>query len=60
LFRLLFLLLPDLKLPHPQVNLAYDAVKKMDDLGSEAWEAAMERYHEKIDRVETRITTRLR
>ena len=60
LFLLLFILLPDLKLRHPQVNLAYEAVKEVDVLGSEAWEAAMERYDEKIDRVETRITTRLR
>ena len=28
--------------------------------GSEAWEAAMKRYEERIDRVETRITARLR
>ena len=42
------------------MNLAYEAVKEVDVLGSEAWEAAMERYDEKIDRVETRITTRLR
>ena len=43
-----------------QVNLAYDAVKEMDGLdiskeGSEAWEAAMKRYDERIDRVETRL-----
>ena len=59
LFLLLFLLLPDLKLHHPQVNLAYEAVKEVDDLGSEAWEVAMERYDERIDWVETRITARL-
>ena len=53
------------KAPLPQVNLAYEAVKEVDALdiskeGSEAWEAAMKRYDERIDRVETRITARLR
>ena len=48
-----------------EVNLAYEAVKEVDGLdiskeGSEAWEAAMKRYDERIDRVETRITARLR
>jgi dynein heavy chain 1 len=48
-----------------EVNLAYDNVKEVDGLdiskeGSEAWEAAMKRYEERIDRVETRITARLR
>ena len=52
------------KAPSPQVNLAYEAVKEMDGLdmskeGSEAWEAAMKRYNERIDRVESRITARL-
>ena len=28
--------------------------------GSEAWEAALRRYDERIDRVEARITARLR
>ena len=42
------------------MNLAYDAVKEMDGLdiskeGSEAWEATMKRYDERIDRVETRL-----
>lgn len=48
-----------------EVNIAYDNVKEVDGLdiskeGSEAWEAAMKRYEERIDRVETRITARLR
>ncbi|RMX44013.1 hypothetical protein pdam_00012965 [Pocillopora damicornis] len=48
-----------------EVNLAYENVKEVDGLdvskdGSEAWEAAIKRYDERIDRVETRITARLR
>ncbi|KAL3873221.1 hypothetical protein ACJMK2_036362 [Sinanodonta woodiana] len=48
-----------------EVNLAYENVKEVDGLdvskeGSDAWEAAMKRYEERIDRVETRITARLR
>ncbi|QQP51741.1 Dynein heavy chain_ cytoplasmiclike [Caligus rogercresseyi] len=48
-----------------EVNLAYENVKEVDGLdiskeGSEAWEAAMKRYEDRIDRVETRITARLR
>ena len=48
-----------------EVNLAYENVKEVDGLdisreGSESWEAAMKRYDERIDRVETRITARLR
>ena len=48
-----------------EVNLAYDNVKEVDCLdvskeGSDAWEAAIKRYDERIDRVETRITARLR
>ena len=48
-----------------EVNLAYENVKEVDGLdisreGNEAWEAAMKRYDERIDRVETRITARLR
>ncbi|XP_030854690.1 cytoplasmic dynein 1 heavy chain 1 [Strongylocentrotus purpuratus] len=48
-----------------EVNLAYENVKEVDGLdvskeGAEAWEAAMKRYDERIDRVETRITARLR
>ena len=47
------------------MNLAYEAVKEMDGLdiskeGSEACEAAMKWYDKRIDRVETRITARLR
>ncbi|XP_052105179.1 cytoplasmic dynein 1 heavy chain 1-like isoform X5 [Mytilus californianus] len=48
-----------------EVNLAYENVKEVDGLdvskeGSEFWEAAIKRYDERIDRVETRITARLR
>ncbi|KAK3093975.1 hypothetical protein FSP39_022394 [Pinctada imbricata] len=48
-----------------EVNLAYENVKEVDGLdvskeGSDAWEAATKRYDERIDRVETRITARLR
>ncbi|XP_040576126.1 dynein heavy chain, cytoplasmic [Lepeophtheirus salmonis] len=48
-----------------EVNLAYENVKEVDGLdiskeGSESWEAAMKRYEDRIDRVETRITARLR
>ncbi|XP_065362456.1 dynein heavy chain, cytoplasmic-like [Calliphora vicina] len=48
-----------------EVNLAYENVKEIDCLditkeGSEAWEAAVKRYEERIDRVETRITAHLR
>jgi len=48
-----------------EVNLAYENVREVDGLditkeGNEAWEAAMKRYEERIDRVETRITARLR
>lgn len=48
-----------------EVNLAYENVKEVDGLdiskeGTEAWEAAIKRYEERIDRVETRITARLR
>ncbi|TRY83561.1 hypothetical protein DNTS_016270 [Danionella cerebrum] len=48
-----------------EVNLAYENVKEVDGLdvskeGMESWEAAMKRYDERIDRVETRITARLR
>ena len=46
-----------------EVNLAYENVKEVDGLditkeGCEAWEAAMKRYEDRIDRVETRITAR--
>lgn len=48
-----------------EVNLAYENVKEVDGLdiskeGMEAWEASLRRYEERIDRVETRITARLR
>ena len=48
-----------------EVNLAYENVKEVDGLdiskeGTESWEAAMKRYDDRIDRVETRITARLR
>ena len=48
-----------------EVNLAYENVKEVDCLdisreGVEAWDAAVRRYQERIDRVETRITAHLR
>lgn len=48
-----------------EVNLAYELVKEVDALditkeGTDAWEAAMKRYEERVDRVESRITTKLR
>ncbi|XP_023932000.1 cytoplasmic dynein 1 heavy chain 1-like, partial [Lingula anatina] len=48
-----------------EVNLAYENVKEVDGLdvskeGTDSWEAAIKRYDERIDRVETRITARLR
>ncbi|CAN7982336.1 unnamed protein product [Ixodes hexagonus] len=48
-----------------EVNLAYENVKEVDGLdiskeGTEAWDAAVKRYEERIDRVEARITSRLR
>lgn len=48
-----------------EVNLAYENVKEVDCLdiskeGSEAYDAAIKRYEERIDRVETRITAHLR
>ncbi|KAG0726862.1 Dynein heavy chain, cytoplasmic [Chionoecetes opilio] len=48
-----------------EVNLAYENVKEVDGLdiskeGTDMWEAALKRYDERIDRVETRITARLR
>nr|XP_018911901.1 PREDICTED: dynein heavy chain, cytoplasmic [Bemisia tabaci] len=48
-----------------EVNLAYENVKEVDCLdmsreGTEAWEAGVARYEERIDRVEARITTHLR
>ena len=44
------------------MNLAYQELDGLDisKEGSEAWEAVMKRYDERIDRVETRITARLR
>ncbi|XP_075210120.1 dynein heavy chain, cytoplasmic-like [Lycorma delicatula] len=48
-----------------EVNLAYENVKEVDCLDmsredAEAWEAAVSRYEERIDRVEARITAHLR
>ncbi|XP_037874257.1 dynein heavy chain, cytoplasmic isoform X1 [Bombyx mori] len=48
-----------------EVNLAYENVKEVDCLditreGCDAWEAAVGRYEDRIDRVETRITAHLR
>ncbi|XP_065175263.1 cytoplasmic dynein 1 heavy chain 1-like [Sycon ciliatum] len=48
-----------------EVNLAYEHVKEVDGLdlgkqGTDAWDAAQKRYDERIDRVEARITARLR
>ncbi|XP_018494643.2 dynein heavy chain, cytoplasmic [Galendromus occidentalis] len=48
-----------------EVNLAYENVKEVDGLdisneGGQAWDAACKRYEERIDRVETRITAKLR
>ncbi|XP_075239024.1 cytoplasmic dynein 1 heavy chain 1-like isoform X4 [Convolutriloba macropyga] len=48
-----------------EVNLAYENVKEIDCLdvsneGGTSWEAAKRRYDERIDRVETRITSKLR
>ena len=45
--------------------MAYENVKEVEVLdiskeGGEAWDAALQRYEERIDRVETRITARLR
>ncbi|KAL7038933.1 hypothetical protein ACKWTF_009751 [Chironomus riparius] len=51
--------------PIEEVNLAYENVKEVDCLdiskeGSEAYDAAVKRYEDRIDRVETRITAHLR
>ncbi|XP_063712959.1 cytoplasmic dynein 1 heavy chain 1-like isoform X4 [Symsagittifera roscoffensis] len=48
-----------------EVNLAYENIKEIDCLdvsneGATSWEAAKRRYDERIDRVETRITSKLR
>lgn len=48
-----------------QVNQAYELVKEVDALdiskeGTDAWDAANKRYEERIDRVEARITAKLR
>ncbi|VBB28797.1 unnamed protein product, partial [Acanthocheilonema viteae] len=48
-----------------QVNTAYENVKEVDCLdvsndGTVAWEAAIRRYEDQIDRVETQITAKLR
>lgn len=48
-----------------EVNMAYENVKEVECLditkeGCELWDAAVKRYEERIDRVETRITAHLR
>ncbi|XP_055310948.1 dynein heavy chain, cytoplasmic isoform X4 [Sitodiplosis mosellana] len=48
-----------------EVNLAYENVKEVECLdiskeGCDAWDAAVKRYDERIDRVEARITAHLR
>ena len=48
-----------------EVNLAYEDMKQLDVLdmspeGQQSWDAAIRRYNERIDRVETRIAARLR
>jgi dynein heavy chain 1 len=48
-----------------EVNLAYDKVKECDTLdltddGQSLWESSIRRYDERIERVESRITARLR
>ncbi|KAK6637160.1 Dynein heavy chain, cytoplasmic [Polyplax serrata] len=48
-----------------EVNLAYDNVKEVDCLdiskeGIALWDAAVQRYEDRIDRVEARITAHLR
>lgn len=48
-----------------QINLAYELVKEVDALdiskeGSDVWDAANKRYEERIDRVEAKITAKLR
>lgn len=48
-----------------EVNLAYEDVKQVDaldltDAGTLAWQSAQKKYDERIDRVETRITSKLR
>ncbi|RWS14208.1 Dynein heavy chain: cytoplasmic-like protein [Dinothrombium tinctorium] len=48
-----------------EVKSAYELVKEVDALdiskeGTDAWEAALKRYEERIDRVEARITAKLR
>ena len=48
-----------------EVTLAYENVKEVEGLdlseeGTKAWDAALRRYEERIERVEARITARLR
>lgn len=48
-----------------EVNIAYELVKEVDALdmtkeGTDSWEASLKRYEERIDRVEARITAKLR
>ena len=58
-------LLQDSQSSTREVNLAYEDMKQLDVLdmsaeGQQAWDAAIRRYNERIDRVETRIAARLR
>ncbi|XP_055327511.1 dynein heavy chain, cytoplasmic-like [Paramacrobiotus metropolitanus] len=48
-----------------EVNLAYECVKEVDCLdtskeGQEAWDQAIKRYEDRVDKVESKITERLR
>lgn len=48
-----------------EVNFAYELVKEVDALdmtkdGIDSWDASLKRYDERIDRVEARITAKLR
>lgn len=48
-----------------EVNIAYELVKEVDALdmskeGTDSWDASIKRYEERIDRVEARITAKLR
>lgn len=48
-----------------EVNLAYGNVKEVDCLdiskeGNALWDAAVQKYEDRIDRVEARITAHLR
>ena len=59
------LFLQDSQSATKEVNLAYEDMKQLDVLdmspdGQQAWEVAIRRYNERIDRVETRIAAKLR